>query len=162
MDKVVDALLYSFLVYLVFASLFGSDFSGPKVLWLPLISLALALVVAAMWTHDFPGRRLRQWGITTRTTRPTVWSDAFSVFGGYVLVELASGRMVVGWVRYYSDPPNPPSLFLEDAAWIDWGGKLSCIDGPGILITPECGIKTVSFHRANDLRHERRRSATAS
>src|SRR5205823_12238009 len=38
---------------------------------------------------------------------------------GYVLVELADGRLISGCVLYYSDRDDTPSLFLEDAAWID-------------------------------------------
>jgi hypothetical protein len=153
MDKVVDALLYSFLIYVVFVSIFGPQITGRTILWLPAMSLILATSVSAMWTHDFPARLLRRWKLTMKTSRPSVWTDAFSMFGGAVLVELADGRMVVGWVRYYSDPPSAPSLFLEHAAWIDREEKQAKINGPGILITPECGIRTVSFHAAKDLRY---------
>ena len=37
-------------------------------------------------------------------------------------------------------------MFLEDAAWIvDEEGTQSPIDGPGILLTKQAGIESVSF-----------------
>ena len=49
-----------------------------------------------------------------------------------------------GWVRYYSDEAGDSSLFPERAAWID-GEVREEIDGPGILLTSDAGIETITF-----------------
>lgn len=63
-----------------------------------------------------------------------------------MLVQLSGDRAVIGYLRYYSDEQDDASLFLEDAAWIvDDEGTQSPIDGPGILLTKQAGIESVSF-----------------
>lgn len=163
LDKVIEALLYSFVTYVLFAVTVGglpvyvrtdrgadsnayyveADPTGIGVL--ALISGGLALAVAFMVTNDFPLRYLRKLRITQRTTRTSVWSDVFHSLGGYVQVELSDGRCIMGWLRYYSDSPEDLSLFLEDAAWVGEGGKVVEVRGAGILLTSSSGIKNVMF-----------------
>ena len=82
---------------------------------------------------------------TQRTTRSSVWSDVFHERRGVVLVELGDGRRVMGWIQHYSDDPKESSLFLEKAAWIDDAGENIEIQGGGILITKELGVKSIEF-----------------
>ena len=60
-----------------------------------------------------------------------------------------SGRSVIGWLKYYSDRPDNAGLFLERASWVPAGSTtLVSIDGPGILLTSECGMpRSISFLR---------------
>jgi hypothetical protein len=165
-DKVWEALLYSFVVYVFFASLVGPALPvnlisnaangaqqytiqlRPKALAeLALISVVLALAVGGIVTNDLSGRAFRWLRLTQRTSRLSVWSDVFHDYGGVVIVEIEDGRRVEGWIRYYSDEPSPASVFLENAAWIDDADNLVPIDGPGILITESLGIKTIEFLR---------------
>lgn len=67
------------------------------------------------------------------------------------MVELGDGRWVFGWVEFYSDFPNPPSLFLQDACWIEQTtGNRHQVNGAGILITGD--VKAISFYAAKDTR----------
>ena len=154
MDKVVEALLYSFLVYAGFTLIFGqvSELSRKHVISLCAIAVLMAFFVSYVWTNDSAGRLLRKLKITHRTSKPSIWNDVFHHCGGYVLVELADRRLVLGWVRFYSDYPSLPALFLEDACWVMPDGQRIQVDGPGMLITSECGIRTISFYRATDTR----------
>lgn len=156
MEKLVDALLYSFIVYAIFTLIFGTfqQMTRLRIAVLAVIPLGIAVVAAYVMTNDSVGRLLRKFRITHRTTRPSVWHDVFHKYGGYALVELGDGRLVFGWVEFYSDFPSPPSLFLEDACWVESDtGNRRQIDGAGILITGD--IKTISFHHAKDTRQSK-------
>lgn len=149
LDKIVEALLYSFLVYVAFVFTFPdarlSHLRSVELLVLACYSVGLGLLMSAILTNDLFGRLLRRIKITQRTSHTAVWNDTFRSCGGYVLVELIDGRMVLGWVRYFSDDDQQLSLFLEDAAWIDRDGTRIHIDGAGILLTHTSGIRNVMF-----------------
>jgi hypothetical protein len=152
MDKVVEALLYSFVIYVIYRVTVGPIQQAPAgrhLLILASYSVLLGTFVAAALTNDWPGRVLRRCRITNRTSNSSIWNDVFHNLTGYVLVELADGRLISGWVLYYSDRDDTPSLFLEDAAWIDPATEeQKAINGPGILIGRESGIRTISFLNA--------------
>lgn len=162
-DKVIEALLYSFVTYLVFSAIIGEVPLSMRVepdgqaklvsietkfgplLWLGLIALAIALIISFSTNNDLHGRVLRKLRFTQRTARNSVWSDVFHDASGYVQVELVDGRNVLGWLRYYSDTPEESCLYLEDAAWIGLNSSKVPIKGPGILLTKESGIRTIMF-----------------
>jgi hypothetical protein len=163
LDKVVEALLYSFLVYVVYALFFHSiplalrvehldgseryflETDTRSLLLLLVFSIVLAIVVAFLTNNDIAFRVLRKLRVTQRTSRVSLWSDVFHTLGGYVQVELADGRSVLGWLKYYSDSPDEPSLFLEDAAWVSEKGEAIQIPGPGIMLTKDSGIRNIHF-----------------
>ncbi len=93
------------------------------------------------WRHAGFRRKLK---VTERTARTGIWNDAFQELGGFVQVGFRDGSQLLGWVRYYSDDANEPSLFLEQASWVD-DGKEVPIEGPGILVTKDSGLETVTF-----------------
>jgi hypothetical protein len=157
---------YSFLVYVSFAAVRGrfpitvsavgsvQRYVLELHVW-PLIEPTiiaglLAVLVAAMMNRDFPLSVLRRLRITQWTSRVAVWNDCFDTFGDYVQVELADGRQVMGWLRFYSNTEEESALFLEDAAWIGEGGVQIPINGPGILLTKRSGIRTVMFLSADE------------
>ncbi len=169
LDKIVEALLYSFLVYVVYALFFHSiplalrvehqsaaeryfiETDAKSLLLLALFSVVLAIAVALITNNDIAFNLLRRARITQRTARTSLWSDVFHTFGGYLQVELADGRSVLGWLRYYSDSPDEPSLFLEDAAWVNEAGEPVRIPGPGIMLTKDSGIRNVHFLSQREL-----------
>lgn len=134
-DKVIEAFLYSFIVYVIFAVLFPqlvlTDRKGIVVL--ALIAIILGLLVSALITNDLPTRFLRWVKVTTKSTRSSVWSDVFHDITQYALVEFKDGRRLIGWPRYFSDTPEEASVFLENAAWVLDDGSSVQIEGPGIL-----------------------------
>jgi hypothetical protein len=163
-DKVVEALVYSFVVYVLY-SLWGFGLPIEWSLWrdptgidhylvnlhsnellgIGGISLVLALLLAAVGNHDLSGKFFRFLSITRNTARPTIWSDAFHEYQGFVQVELKDGRHVIGWVLRYSGDPEQSTLFLSHAHWhdVDYGNVP--IPGKGILLTKSTGIKYVMF-----------------
>jgi len=166
LDKVIEALLLSFFLYLAVSPFFGYSlpaswqkrieggverstlqFNWPYLAALAGLVLAVGILYSANLNHDWLLRLLRKWGITQRTARNSIWNDAFhDIPGSFVLVQLSGARSVIGYLRYYSDEQEDASLFLEDAAWItDEAGTQAPIDGPGILLTKQSGIESVSF-----------------
>ena len=164
LDKVVEALLFSLIFYLVTLPLFGNtlplswrvmDAQHPDVYqvavqWKHLATLAgLALVFGVAYAsninYDWFARLLFKIGIESRGSRINIWNDAFQELDGFVQVGLPGGRRLIGWVRDYSDEEDVYELFLESAAWVDHDGKQQPINGPGILLTKQSGIEYVSF-----------------
>jgi hypothetical protein len=163
-DKTIEALLYSFFIYLTFtainrsfpvsltiikagdSSTYGINANPFKLALLPLIAVALAALTAFASNQDLFGSFFRWLRVTRRTWRASTWSDVFHNYGGVVQVELADGRSVIGWLKYYSDRPENASLFLERASWVAAGtAERVIIEGPGIFLTSESGIRSVLF-----------------
>lgn len=168
LDKVIEALLFSFLIYVTNAAIqHGSspvtfvrtaqgdsiDFHPGNVLWLAALSLVYALLMIAYVQWD-GARFLRKLGLTERTSRNSIWNDTFQdeqqtidpMLGTIVQVELKDGRSVMGVVSYYSDTADESSVFLRNAQWIDAdSGDAIQIEGPGILLTRNAEITSVSF-----------------
>jgi Family of unknown function (DUF6338) len=167
LDKVVEALLYSFLIYVVFLSAFhrfpleiiSSPLDGGAKSYKPVvrardllsllaIGLALGLSISASITNDLHGKLFRHLRLTQRTTRSSIWSDVFHELSYYAPVQFTDGRKLIGWIKYFSDTPEESSLFLERAAWIDQDGNLTDVPGPGILVTKNLPIESIMFLEA--------------
>jgi hypothetical protein len=166
LDKAIEALLFSFFLYLIASPFFRYSLplswqkrtvtgieqytfqlNWPYLAALAGLALGLGVVYSANLNHDWLLRLLRKFSITQRTARNSIWNDAFQdIPSSFVLVQLSGDRAVIGYLRYYSDEQEDASLFLEDAAWIvDEEGTQEPIDGPGILLTKNAGVESVSF-----------------
>jgi hypothetical protein len=165
LEKIVEALLFSLLFYLVTLPFFSNtlpigwrpmdnhpDIYQVTVIWKHLAALAgLALVFGVVYAaninHDWLMSFFRWIKVTDRSSRSTIWNDAFQDpdLDGYVQVGLSGDRNVIGWVNDYSDEEGSFELLLGDAAWVERDGRLQPIKGPGILITNEARIEYVMF-----------------
>jgi hypothetical protein len=170
LDKVIEALLFSLILYLLTLPFFGYTFplgwravdnqhpdayqiviKWAHLAWLTGSSILFALLYSANINHDWIMSILRSMRITERTTRKTIWNDTFQEIGGMVQVGLSGERRLLGWIRYYSDEAEEASLFLESASWITKNASNEDedieqpIDGPGILLTKDSGIEYVMF-----------------
>jgi len=168
LDKIVEALLYSFVIYVIY-SFFVRSFpvtlttetkgqatgyslkNDPRqLLILIAIAIGLGVLMSFAANHDIWGRFFRRIKVSNRSWRDTIWSDVFHNFGGAVQVELSDSRIVMGWLKYFSDRPGDSSLFLERAAWVTADYKLVPITGPGIFLTKDSGIRSISFLKWQD------------
>ena len=161
LDKVVEALLFSFLLYLATLPVFGyalplswrATVDGAyqitphyaHLVTLLLLSVIFGVLYATNINRDWLLSLFRTMGVTERTARLSIWNDTFQEIGGFVQVGFKDGKQLVGWVRYYSDDGSDCSIFLESAAWVLEDNSQEAIDGPGILLTKESAIETVSF-----------------
>ena len=159
-EKIVEALIFSFLLYLITLPFFGytlplrwayaadgtvrvfAHFSQLVALFV--VSLILGVLYAASINHDWLLTLMRRFRVTERTARISIWNDTFQEIGGWAQIGFKDGRQLFGWIRYYSDDASECSIFLERASWID-GGEAYRIDGPGILITSNAELETVAF-----------------
>ena len=165
LDKVIEALFYSFLIYFICVAFLGispliihSQKAGTSavfeldvaelrtfVIYAFILAAFFGLAISYSITNDVLTRVFRFVRITRRTSRTSIWSDVFHDLDEFILVEFTDGRRVRGWPRLFSDTPEEGSLFLERAAWILDDGTPVEIDGSGILITKNLQIQSVSF-----------------
>lgn len=167
LERVVEALIFSLLIYFASILLVGrslplswhvvKDAAGNATyavetawwkLFLIMLVLPVTLGTSIAWLveHDLLLHLLRWCKLTERTSRSSTWIDVMTDINSVAQVELSDGRKVMGWITYYSVDPNDSSLFLEEAAWVDETGNTTVpIDGPGILLTKEAGIRSVMF-----------------
>ena len=160
-EELIEALVLSFVLYLTSAPFFGYTLPVAwheqdgnyqvHLQWKQLLMLFAEAILfssayGAILQHDWLHKLLRKIGITEKTSRTSVWNDVLQdIKGAYLLVEIKDGRKVVGYLTYYSDDPDQSSLFLEDAAWLTDEGEQIAVDGPGVLLTREAGIMTITF-----------------
>src|SRR6266478_9613727 len=175
LDKLIEALLYTFVIYISF-SFFAKSFpvtvstvkkgenteyslrSDPtQLLLLAAIAIGLAVFMSFATNYDLWGRFFRWIKVSNRSWRDTIWSDVFHNFRGAVQVELSDSRIVMGWLKYFSDRPSDSSLFLEKAAWVTADYQRVPITGPGIFLTESSGIRSISFLNWHDGRPKKTR-----
>lgn len=130
-DKTIEALLYSFFVYLIYTAIFRSlpvsvkaekvgetfhysiEASPLRLALLPLIAVMLSVLVSFAANNDFFGRFFRWLGATRGTWRSSTWDDVFHSFSGVVQVELSDGRSVMGWLKFFSTGRRIEPCFLS-------------------------------------------------
>jgi len=155
LERVTEALIFSFINYVVYIACFGSSLPiewSPtfqvhrwRVLFLLLMACGLGIVWGFVRSKDLALRALRAWGLTERTRRESIWNDVFSTISGTAQIGLKDGRNLIGWIGRYSDSGGERSLFLESAYWIDESGNTIEIGGKGILLTEKADIEYVMF-----------------
>lgn len=163
LERIIEAVVFSFVIYVCYIpinkgnlpfQLVHNPSSGDTVHWEPaqlgwLILVTAAFSLAAVAYIRFDGNRLFQWlRLSERTTRNSIWNDVFeseAIDGQPLQVELADGRNVLGKLHYYSDAAEDASIYLTEAHWVDANANTIPIPGPGILLTKNCGIRSVSL-----------------
>ena len=155
LERVIEALIFSFFNYLVYVALFGTSLPIEglptfqvhrwRVVFLALMACGMGLLWGIARSKDLILRPLRAWRLTERTSRQSVWNDAFVSLQSTAQVGLKDGRSVIGYVRRYSDTDGERSVFLESSSWIAEDGSLVEIIGKGILLTEKADIEYVMF-----------------
>jgi hypothetical protein len=164
-DKVVEACLYSFLIYAAFVCFTHGalpfdlvpakpsamdatiHWQPNRLLGLGAITLAISLLGVAYTNLDgnWVFRKLK---LTERTTRRSIWNDIFQREAKaiqVVQVELGDARSILGLLTYYSDSADDCSVYIEQAMWVETSGAKTPIPGPGILLTKNANIKSISL-----------------
>lgn len=164
-DKVVEACLYSILIYSAFVAFTHGALpfdlvaprpptTEPTVVWHPRQLLGLAAItgafsLAAAGYINLDGNWIfRKLKLTERTARRSIWNDIFQKEANAiqaVQIELADGRSILGILSYYSDSADDCSVYVEQASWVDSAGAETPIPGPGILLTKNANIKSISL-----------------
>ncbi len=164
-DKVIEASLYSIVVYLSFMVLSRSrlpfelsyaraPFAEPTIRWFPgrlagVVGLTACVALLATLYFNLDGTRMfRALKITERTSRRSIWNDILqseAKQNQVVQIGLADGRSLLGVLKYYSDSAEECSVFLRQASWISAEGEQTEIPGAGILLTKASNISSISL-----------------
>lgn len=168
LEKIIEALLFSFLIYVSYGLIrHGAmpvtvlhssqqdalQFHRVNLLWLTGLTLLFSLLMI-LYVNKDGAQWFRRIGLTDNSSRTSIWNDTFQDIqqqvdpeaGSIVQVELEDGRRVMGVVRLYSGTADECSVFLQDAQWVDDDGvQLIPIHGPGILLTSNARITSISF-----------------
>ena len=165
-DKIVRALSYAFINYMILAvvrSASAIKYLDPTatpllqpldIALLGLIALIVGCFVSAYKNNDghWVFRRFR---ITRRSSRSDIWQDCLAVEGSkfHVVVTLEDGRRVLGWMVRHSDEMEKPALFLKDATWLSESGDVP-VGNEGILLMAPMKIASVEFLRTEQTPQE--------
>lgn len=165
LDKVIEACLYSFLIYATFvlfthgALPFDVIPAKPPVLetiiqWhanrligLSAITFAFS-IFGALYINRDGNWLFRKVKVTERTSRRSIWNDIFqreAKKSQVVQVELGDGRSILGVLNYYSDTAEECSVYIAQASWVGEDGIPVRIPGPGILLTKNANIRSISL-----------------
>ena len=164
-ERIIDALIFSFFIYIVYLFLFGGTMPlewattldaakaphysvqvhYPRLTFLCLTPIAFGLLWGSLQHRDAVLALLRNWNLTDRTNDVSIWNGALKSHGGSVQVGLGDGSEVVGWLQQYSDLGEERSLFLTKVAWVEEDGSRTMIPGPGILLTDKSDIRSIMF-----------------
>ena len=160
LERVIEALLFSFVIYVCYVWLNHGQLpfhmsidpvsKTDTVLWDRVQLAELAAITFGLFDITDPNvlRKLNWLKLTERTTRNSIWNDIFESEAAQdqvLQVELEDGRSVLGVLFYYSDLADDSALYLKQAAWVSANGEKIPIPGPGILLTKNCGIKSISL-----------------
>src|SRR5664279_2705881 len=164
LEKVIEALLYSFLIYAFLRgaeapfhlvhSAAGDEIQVQRLNLLLVAALTGGYALLMILYVNKDGARLFRWtGLTERTSRNSIWNDTFQDVqqtvdpsaGTIVQVEMEDGRSVMGVLHYYSDAADECSLFLRQAQWVGEEDEVIPVDGPGVLLTQNAKITSISF-----------------
>jgi len=144
LQRVVEALVFSMLVYAIY-SLFGRQPVSPDSESVPIYDpLSLLILVGLFVTNDWHMRIARKLRITNKTSRSSLWYDVFAEQGKYVIVYFKDESRVCGWPKHYSDDPEEPYIFLTDPLKFK-DGQFVEAGVHGVLITPGLEISHIEF-----------------
>jgi hypothetical protein len=174
LDKVVEALLFSLLLYILTLPFFGSALpisweaqdpnkSGTYHLHILInyshlatlagLAIVLALLYSAAISHGWLKRAFGWLKVTEPTAYNTIFDNALDASGGHVQLGISGGRSLIGWLSHYPDRYSEAAeeafIFLEQAAWIitDTRGNQTEVEigGPGILLPETTEIEYMIF-----------------
>lgn len=158
LESVIEALIFSMLIYTL-ASFVGLkspvalDTTMTTVIypepwsfvWLIAISMMLPVLFAGFINNDLHMRLVRWFRVTKKTSRLSVWNDAFYDKKARVIIDFVDQTRLFGWVEHFSDYPDNPFLYVTHPQWVN-GDEFEKIEGvEGLLITPEQKIVYVEF-----------------
>ena len=157
-ERVVQALIFTFAVHTLLP--FSRElilFLGKNVCelrpWddaavnLTKIALALSLGFLLAWYTNTDGihKRLRDIGITTRTSYPSEWFGVFSNVVTFVVLHFNDGRRLYGWPKEWPNESDKGHFFIMQACWIGENGEQIELEEVHGLLIPANEVKWVEF-----------------
>jgi hypothetical protein len=146
-ERVIQALIYSFLVSAVVAILewtllfagktvrFGLWDKSSELVASTAIALLLGLMLSYYMRTDSFFKLARRLRLTSRTPYPSEWYGAFAITPRYLVLHLTGGRRISGYPSEWPTEPTTGHFRLTNAAWIgDDNKEISLDSDESILI----------------------------
>ncbi len=130
-ERVVQALIYSFIVNCLVAALeltfvligrvitLGVWNKSAELITSTVVALLLGLVFSYYMRNDSFFKLARRLNLTNRTPFPSEWYGAFAKTPRYLVLHLNGGRRISGYPIEWPTEPTAGHFRLTDAAWID-------------------------------------------
>jgi hypothetical protein len=130
-ERVVQALIYSFIVSAVVALLellllyvgktvqLGIWNKSSELVASTAVALLLGLLLSYYMRNDGFFKLARHLKLTSRTPFPSEWYGAFAVKPRYLVLHLSGGRRISGYPTEWPTEPTVGHFRLTDAAWLD-------------------------------------------
>lgn len=129
-ERVVQALIYSFLVNAVVAGLeqilllagrtinLGIWNKSAELIASTVVAFLLGLMLSYYMRTDSFFSLARRLNLTSRTPYPSEWYGAFATQPRYLVLHLTGGRRISGYPSEWPTEPTAGHFRLTDAAWI--------------------------------------------
>lgn len=156
-ERVVQALIYSFLVngvvaaiepMLVLAGRFirvGTWDQSSELIASTVVALILGLALSYCMLNDGFFKFARRLGLTSRTPYPTEWYGAFAQKPRYVVLHLSGSRRLAGYPLEWPTEPYVGHFRITDAAWIDDENNETPLDGDESILIEAKQVEMVEF-----------------
>lgn len=130
-ERVVQALIYSFIVNALVAFTERLSLLAGRVVMLgvwdksvelivsAIIALVLGLVLSYFMRVDSFFKLARRLNLTSRTPFPSEWYGAFAVRPRFVVLHLQGGRRISGYPSEWPTEPTVGHFRMSNAAWIN-------------------------------------------
>ena len=161
-ERVVQALIYSFLVNGVVAAIepvlllagrfvrIGTWDKASELLASTSIALLLGLVLSYYMRNDGFFKVARRLGLTSRTPFPTEWYGAFATKPRYVVLHLSGARRLSGYPVEWPTEPTVGHFRLTDAAWIDDENTETPLDADESILIEAKQVEMVEFLKTSE------------
>jgi hypothetical protein len=156
-ERVVQALIYSFLVNGVVAAIepmlllagrlitIGTWDKTSELIASTIVALLLGLALSYYMRNDGFFKFARRLRLTSRTPFPTEWYGAFAEKPRYVVLHLSGSRRLAGYPIEWPTEPNVGHFRVTDAAWIDDENKETPLDGDESILIEAKQVEMVEF-----------------
>jgi len=156
-ERVVQALIYSFIVNALVAALeqgflfagkflrFGTWDHSAELVASASVAIALGVLLSFFMTNDAFFSLARRLRLTTRTPYPTEWYGAFATKPRYVVLHIEGSRRISGYPIEWPTEPTSGHFRLTDAAWLNDDNKETPLEGDDSILIPSKQVEIVEF-----------------
>jgi hypothetical protein len=161
-ERVIQALIYSFLVNGVVAILEPTFLLAGRVVQLGIwdksaelvtsavVALGLGVLLSYYMRNDGFFRMERALKLTTRTPFPSEWYGAFAVKPRYVVLHLSGDRRLSGYPVEWPTEPSVGHFRMTDAAWINDDNTETVLDGDESILIEAKQVEMVELLKTRE------------
>ena len=113
--------------------------------WSVVLAIVIGLLFALISNKDWFHKVFRWMGWGSRTSYPSEWYAAFTIFKEcYVLLHLEGDRRLRGWPDQWPDQPDKGFFILAEAEWV-LGDQVAPLHQVKRIVIPATEVKMVEF-----------------